>query len=127
MKTAAWNELSDEQRAEILARAHARGHLCVLDEPAVAVVAAVRAAEGLVITTCEGYRVSNYAQSGSDYGDQYIWVRERTFDAAMKLVAERLIEHKSIFVIEYDERDHDDKAHAKAFVEELIKNGLVRF
>ena len=111
MQRDAWNETSAEDRAAMLAYLRAvvqkacdaeegRGQTVVMSRPAVNVVAAVTTGSGLVVITCSHFRISHLAQSGSDWGEQYIWVTETTFGSGAAVVAERVVERKEIGVSE---------------------------
>lgn len=137
MSLEAWRRVSPEQREAMLAHARkASEAACAADlgggmttemrSPKAYAVSAVETPAGLVVTTCAHYRVSHYAQSGSDWGNHDVSVVETTWDAGAKVVAERVVVHRDLMIRELDEETYDDDAAAADVVAGLVAKGLVR-
>jgi hypothetical protein len=136
-RLAAWNDLPEAARARVLERAlrplqeacdqeERDGYLCVMRKPVAAAVAAVKTTENVVVTTCGHFRVSHYAQSGSDWGEHFVWVYEFTLDSDLEIVVERRIEQSVERLSEADEETYDDAYYAMKLVEDLVRAGRVR-
>lgn len=136
-RLAAWSERSDEDREAMLARPRdASAARC--DEAKRAaygtlargsttyVVAALATDVGLVVTTCSHFRISHWAQSGSDWCEQHVRIDETTWAAGPTLVAERVIEQRTLSLTEREEDDWDDARAAAGVVEGALRQGLVR-
>jgi hypothetical protein len=120
VRLAAWRQASEIERAAILDALHAIGGArmreqqgrypsAVAREPSIEVLAASRSGDRLEVTYLVHFRLSCFAQSGSDWDDHHVIVACAAFEGRA-LVAERTISEQVKTIIDRDTDAYDDDA-----------------
>lgn len=120
VRLAAWREASEAERAAMLDALLAIGGARVRErqrrypssvtrEPSVEVLAASRSGDRVEVTYLLHFRLSCFAQSGSDWDDHFVLAAGAAFEGGA-LVAERAISERVEKIIDRDADAYDDDA-----------------
>jgi hypothetical protein len=112
--------LLQAQVADAYEKALAVGQCSSMREPQVVIVSERPSTSGVVITWYGHFRIVHYAQSGSDWGDHVVLVKETTFDADWRIASERTLGERTLNVPERDENTYDDDEEARSVASAII-------